>query len=381
MKNVFYLAVLCSLLSQLPFVLNSGLDVYFKAVWLFPLLIYTHKHISDIFSSKLMQFYFFLFCFFFYCLLTGALTGKNYIGDDIYNALVCCMFTVSSYLFWIKYGSIKVLNRLSVIFLIASLYLSYVVYKEFLVGYSIMSRGYAYDNKNNFAFMLFACILFSLLNFKSRQKSTLILKVVICTVVTIVIFLLKSRATILGLLLCVMYLVFKSQDKYLKYGFMALLSLTVILLVFSSEFYDTFVNGILTAGRDTSDINDLSSNRISIFQTRLSEFSYDNCMYGIGNVYFDSFPIAIMVQYGIIGFSMVFCFLFKVFRFINKLPRTSNSLYLTTFLLMISLLINALFEAYPPFGPGLKCMIFWICYGFCLAEHRKKYFLRNLVKY
>ena len=47
---------------------------------------------------------------------------------------------------------------------------------------------------------------------------------------------------------------------------------------------------------------------------------------------------------------------------------SKKTVRMAAYVLYMSFLINALFEAYPPFGPGVKCFILWMVYGFALAE-------------
>ena len=88
---------------------------------------------------------------------------------------------------------------------------------------------------------------------------------------------------------------------------------------------------------------------------------------GTGKCYIDSFPIQILVKYGIVGLLFMSMFLYKITKIIFNFSR-NNMLHLSSYLLLCVFLLNSLFEAYPPFGPGIKCCILWIFVGFSCAE-------------
>lgn len=46
---------------------------------------------------------------------------------------------------------------------------------------------------------------------------------------------------------------------------------------------------------------------------------------------------------------------------------------LIVYLLFMVYMINSLFEAYTPFGPGMKCFELWAFFGIALAEQKRKY--------
>lgn len=77
-----------------------------------------------------------------------------------------------------------------------------------------------------------------------------------------------------------------------------------------------------------------------------------------------------LMQYGLIGATIVFAYIGRVYLDIRHLDRR-NAIYLYTYLIFISLILNSIFEAQSPFGPGAKCFIFWIMLGFTIAERKK----------
>ena len=77
-------------------------------------------------------------------------------------------------------------------------------------------------------------------------------------------------------------------------------------------------------------------------------------------------PIAMVLQFGIFGAMIVLIFLAILTRKIVRFNR-ANQLHLVSYLLFIAMMLNSLFEAWPPFGPGVKCFMMWMMLGYSLA--------------
>lgn len=94
----------------------------------------------------------------------------------------------------------------------------------------------------------------------------------------------------------------------------------------------------------------------------------ENVFFGRGYYFIESFPLATLVQVGLIGSSLIFSFLYWVFRKIRTHFHHFNSLDLCVLILFYSLMLNGLFEEQAPFGPGAKSFLFWFPFGFVLYK-------------
>lgn len=145
-----------------------------------------------------------------------------------------------------------------------------------------------------------------------------------------------------------------------------------IYILSNPSFYRTLVEGILFANRDSTDLNSLSSGRVEQLETCVDLF-VSSPIIGIGNKYFDCFPIIILTQYGIMGAIIVFVFIAnRIKECVYKLD-LNNQLDLCAFLLMMTYMLNSLFEAQPPFGPGVKCFPLWMIWGIMLSTKVRSY--------
>lgn len=145
---------------------------------------------------------------------------------------------------------------------------------------------------------------------------------------------------------------------------------TIMLIGFiliNNNVYNNVVNGILLGARNANNLNDLSSGRLVRLLNNLPLLQ-NNLLLGIGIKYIDCFPFAMILQYGIVGASIIFGFIIKLSNYILLKIDTNNKIHLATFLLFVTYMINSLFEAQTPFGPGAKCFLLWMMLGFSLAE-------------
>lgn len=363
---LFYMAVICSMLSQLPFILQSGIDSYLKMSWLFPLCYLLLLHCKTFTNNLLIVYYFFLLLFFLYCFVCEGISGEKYIGADLYNICISCIIMSVSFIFWYYYGSDNCIMTISFITLICAFILSLWVYAEYLMNANLLSRTYAFQAKNSMGQILLSSSVIALL-YLSKLKSIRITSLVTISIIIIIMFMMKSRATIMGFLFVLCYFIFKYND--IKIRVMTLVG-TIMLIGFiliNNNVYNNVVNGILLGARNANNLNDLSSGRLVRLLNNLPLLQ-NNLLLGIGIKYIDCFPFAMILQYGIVGASIIFGFIIKLSNYILLKIDTNNKIHLATFLLFVTYMINSLFEAQTPFGPGAKCFLLWMMLGFSLAE-------------
>lgn len=376
MKNSsFYFAVVCCIISQIFKALDLEGSGILKLSWLIPFTIFILFRTKHIFSKTISQYYVFLIVFVFYCACCEAITGASYIGADINNISISIFILATSYAYGMNVQNIeKSLNKLAWSFFAASFVYGIAVYIKFLMGADMFSIIYAYDDKNSAAqIFLSACvILFTLYKpFNTMQK---IIMYTLIALLLYIMFILKSRATLVGFFLVIGYFIFAYNNKKVRYILFGSILLIILFIVTNPSLYRTVVEGILFANRDSSDINSLSSGRVEQMRKCIDLF-FSSPLIGIGNKYFDCFPVIILTQYGIIGATIVFVFLGRRIKECYSLLNKTNMLDLCAYLLMATYLLNSLFEAQPPFGPGVKCFPLWMIWGIMLSNKN-----RNRVK-
>lgn len=369
MKNIsFYLAIICSVLSQILIALEMGYSDVLKLSWVIPFSLFIVSDGKKFLSKAVVPYYLFVFIFVFYCAFCEAITGKNYIGADIKNICISIFVLSISFVFGLQIHDFKKkINNVALLFFIISFIYGLVVYFRYLKGADMFSIIYAYSDKNSAAqIFLSACIIMFTL-YKPSNRINKILLYCFIAILLYLMFILKSRATLLGFFFVVTYFTFAYENKKVRYVFFAGISLILLYILTSPTLYKTVVEGILFANRDASDLNSLSSGRVELLSSCIQLF-LTNPFIGIGNKYFDCFPVIILTQYGMLGASIIFTFIGKVVKDCFCVLDKSNKLDLCAFLLMVTYLLDSLFEAQPPFGPGVKCFPLWMIWGIMLSN-------------
>lgn len=372
---LFYIAVVCCMMSQIPSVLEQGLDGYLKLSWLLPFA-WLLPNYSKFFNKELLFFYVFLIAFFAYCFLCENVTGTPYLGTDLYNMANSCFIYSISYVFWYKYGSPQKLKLISIIVLICAFLLAIIVYDYSLRGVSLEERQYAFQAKNSMGQILLASCIIAITTYIPKIKPIKILYAISMIVIIVVMFIMKSRATILGFFFVVAFFSLKYNNRRIRMLSFVLVVLLVGYILVNENAYDSVVNNILLGNRNTRDLDDLSSGRLSLMIFYIQMIP-DNLFFGIGNKYLDCFPVVMVLQYGLIGALLVFFFLYRCAVYVNRQPKDFHTVGLALFLMFWVFMVNSLFEAQPPFGPGVKCFLLWMLLGFSLAENHKSDYLKQ----
>ncbi|MEZ3465842.1 O-antigen ligase family protein [Muribaculum intestinale] len=382
----FYLAVISSMLSQTPAFLESGVDQYLKLTWILPLVVLIFDSPRAFINRKLFFFYSFVLLFLLYCLILQSLKDVEYMGADLYNIAISLMVTIVSFAYWTKHGSATNIKFLVVFLLISALYLTITVYTQFLASTSLSQLKYAFDAKNSMGQILLNVIIVTITCYIPRQTIFRILFVLGLCIMVIVIFMLKSRATLCGFFFVILYYIVKYNNPKIRVYITCLTIFAVTYILCDSTAYEVVVEQIIFGNRDASNVDDLSSGRVYLMKQLLPGI-YESPWFGSGNKYMDCFPIIMIAQYGIIGASIVFIFLLYVASLISIKFKPRLNYNLATYLLFWAAMINSLFEANPPFGPGIKCFIIWMLFGISLskfsplASHTKRYLYLNKTQY
>ena len=374
MKSLsFYFAVACSIVSQVFIALEIGNSDLLKLSWFIPFVFYLLSNAKQFFDRILIPYYIFVLIFVFYCLCCEAVTNVSYIGADTYNICISIFILSVSYCYGMHVQSFKrSFNNLAFFFFVASLIYGISVYVKYLVGADMFSTVYAYGDKNSAAqIFLSACIILFTL-FRPSNFAQKIVAYSLIVILLYVMFVLKSRATLLGFFFVLGYFTFVYKNKKVRYVFFLSIIAMCIYILSNPSFYRTLVEGILFANRDSTDLNTLSSGRVEQLETCVDLF-VSSPIIGIGNKYFDCFPIIILTQYGIMGAIIVFVFIAnRIKECVYKLD-LNDQLDLCAFLLMMTYMLNSLFEAQPPFGPGVKCFPLWMIWGIMLSTKVRSY--------
>ncbi len=378
---ILILATVCaSFLSQMSMITETALGAVLRYAWVAFLGVLLVFHPRGLFDKGIRFFYVYSALFLLLCLLYDAVSVKTYWGADARNVIIALLVFVSSYCYWRSYGSRKALDVICAASLVCGLILSIDAYQLAFIDYDpTLEQAYVYASKNSMALILLCIALVSFLRFQSKNPLKMIPLLAAVFYMIYIIFLMKSRAVLVSLAFLILYFILQSRSKPVKWFSVLLTIVFTCLLLFNEEFYNVVVNGIVLNAHDINDITAVTSERDILLKEAIGMIP-DAFFWGYGEFYLDCMPLAMLIQYGIIGVSIILLYLFQIGREVVSFDR-SKQLHLITFLLFGTLMINALFEAQAPFGPGMKCFIFWMFLGFSMAESRKESLERKYLTY
>lgn len=357
-------------MSQIPFILEMGWDIPLKATWIVLFSCLFVKDPLGFIQKPLLQIYACVISFEMYCMLMHGISEAEYLNVDCVNVAISTMICSTSFVYFRNYFSEKSFQVLGFVILPSIVILALIVYAGYLSGYDLSERTYAFENKNSMGQILLCGIVISHMSMISSVKKLKCVNIVALLFCTYVIIAMKARATIIGFVYIFVHALFKTEDKKIRIGIVVFVLSLIVSLSLSDNLYELIIENIILGNRDVGDINDVSSDRVFLISDALPMIS-ENFIFGIGNNYLDCMPIAMLLQFGLIGSFFIFTLIIIMFRRTISLE-LKNPIHNTTFILFATMLLNSLFEAQPPFGPGIKCFLLWVLFGFSMAIEYNK---------
>ncbi|MDU3212204.1 O-antigen ligase family protein [Anaerococcus sp.] len=361
-KILIVLACILSNLSQLPYFVNNGkTQIISIPIWFLSFIILLSINRFKI-SRHLFKLLLLTIIFIILILTFSIIYNKNYFSSSMIYSLAISLFIIIIGSLISPFFNRDTFQEIVISYVLSSLIVSIVVFiKYFGFGFSLNTRIYAYSSKNSLSQILFTSVIIFYCYFKPKNNFQNIIKILIIIFQIFMLVILRSRATILGLVIVSFFIIFsKSMNKKKKIIVIIGGILLLILLFISDNFNDIVLNNIIFAGRDINDLDNLSSGRISIIR----EFPIlikNNWLTGIGPFYFECFPLSAILQFGLFaGGILIYISLLPL---ITSIKRKSNDLWEILYFLSIGYFINSLFEGLAPFGPGIKCYFLWLLFG------------------
>ena len=363
------LACIASLLCITPEIVPYSMLGYLKYSWILPLLILLTDSPRDFIDSRLKPIYVFTGIMVIYAVVMQIFSQKQYIGMNIYDFVISTAVVAISFVYLKNEDKAIFFRGLCVSLTAISLILALLLVVRHLMSSDLLGYSSGYEFKNTTAFSL-CCILaliYSRLNTTHNSRLRLYYAFAFVTIATVIV-LLRSRATYLCLGFLLIYIVLNIRNRRLRISMIIAMAVIVAAAVIITPLNNLLIKTLILGNRDFTDINLLSSFRLSAFEEILESMP-GNWLFGIGSVYLDCYPIQILFSFGILGAIPVFTFLVYLGIKASDSRKNEVSVFSTPlYLLFFISIINCIFEAYPPFGPGLRCFLLWISYAGVLAE-------------
>jgi len=239
------------------------------------------------------------------------------------------------------------------------------------LGGLVISEQYAFSVKNSSGVLLATAVLLCyrvIINVPTKKQKNFWIGILVANILCLLTFRCRSAMTALILIFVIISLR-KFNIQYIK-KYIISISLAVVLVIIAKYFgfdilqytYDSFF-----ANKDVTDVDSISSGRISSFDKAISIFEADfiagNLSQNASLVFVDNYFLNILFKYGIIG--AVLCFPIYIALWIISLkgvlfnPVDKSSPYYCLFFLCIV----SLFESSYPFGPGTSVVCTYMLWG------------------
>lgn len=367
---VYLIAAACffSNISQLPLFVSTGMTQKINTpIWIAVLLYIFLKKRIRIFYETFKVFYA-IGIVVALVLLSTIITNNSYFSSSVLQCLIISVFIYCLGTFVGGDFNEQDLKIICVSYAVSAALVSISIYVEyFMVGFDITSRQYAYASKNSISQIVFTTVvIFMLVRFEKVRIFNWIKNVLIIFEV-VLLMMLKSRATIIGFLVCLLYIILGKQFNRKLRNLLVVIAIIIILaLLFNENLFNMIVNNIMFAGRDASSLDSLTSGRISI----LSDFTTlieGHWFTGVGALYYECFPLSCVLQFGVV--TGIFIIGISYLPIIKGIRFDRSDIYFSILAIVcIGYGINSFFEGLAPIGPGVKCYFMWLMYGMLYAR-------------
>ena len=367
------LLVIITNLSQMPFFVDAGITQLLSyPIWGLAVIVCLFYRLRPRFGNikgLLVLFVLFVMMYILLCAINEA-----YSRSQLPDVIILAFFIlIIGTCFGPKVTDAD-LKYMYAFYIFSSLIVGFDVYKNYLEGQSFDSRTYLYDSKNSLCqILLTAWVLIIFAKFQCKNVLLKWLYILAFLFLTFEIFVLKSRASIIGMPIVIGFAVISGKvfPKIRKYS--GIFVLCFILLMLNRNFFNFFVDNILLGSRDVSDLNDLSSGRSDEWIKFMDDWT--NPFFGQGRCKRESLILTSLLEFGIFGgIPIIMLALYPLYYCKIKYKYYKQNVH---FMILLSLAsaycLNAVFEQQAPFGPGVKCYFLWFMLGIISVRGVVKY--------
>lgn len=361
--NLLFIACFLCVISQLPNLWgNSVISLGYNSLWILIFLIFFKKYNGSLKINKYILFLPIIFNIF--VIVVQLLTGLNYLNSNFFKPVNMCLFISVIGYFLGKYYDNKIIIKIIKSIVSGTIILAISIFFNTFSGVDWQNTtGYLYTAKNSAAMIFLIVIIMGILYFDNFKK-IVILPILIF--LSILIIMLKSRATIICLIFILLYIIiFYVKNRQFKFLLLFLFILIALYVIYNPSTYDFFINKIMLNNRGSSNLTVITSGRdehLEIFKSMFSNYF----LIGTGGTYLESFPLAVLISYGIFGGTILIIYAFVPMYVVLKNMKhykVNRKLQYLILSINIVMILNSFFEELPPFGPGVKCFTLWLFFG------------------
>ena len=379
------ITIMLTNLTQMPEWLgNSGIKLLSYAPWIL-MAVYSLaglKYNNTFHVGNQLYLYVLTWIVFLVCAILELYLGKGF-NVAVFRPLLISLFI---YVISLNLGyniSEKSLNYILVAYILSSLFVAGSIFVTLMgTGFDWSSRVYAYDSKNSASQILLTALFFLIYLHGKKNKLIDIFILVGCAFLTYTMFMMKSRASLLGIV--VIFVSVLANGKYGKSTKAIVYIATVAFLglfILNGDFQEFFLDSFVFTGKDASDLNDVSSGRITMIEDFPKMFAQRPIL-GHGRNYVECMQLNALIEVGLLGGIpiniLALAPIVDAFKSYRKYKKPIDYLLL---IVGICYYINGVFEQLSPFGPGVKCYMLWLLFGLSVSWREKYNYEKGVMDY
>lgn len=361
-----------SVFSQMPFLVNKGITQLVSfPMWIILFLcsvIFSNGKIKKSVGVIIIPSILFLLM----VLIDSLFTLNDYFSSSLLYSFLISLFIFGIGILTEKWCSKEIVYKICCSYVLATVIVSLSIFVNYFgLSFDLSSKVYGYASKNSISQIIYTAIIILILKIKPEKTIYKACKIIIILFELLLLMFLKSRATIVGLVICVIILVLSKKTNRKLKNIIVICGICLIIALFTSAaFNDMIFNDILFAGREANNLDSLSSGRVSIIN-QFPEIIKGHWLFGIGATYYECFPLSAIIQFGLIPGMILIIISLIPLLFGCKRLKISEDWFLLT-MIAVGYNINSIFEGITPFGAGIKCFFLWLLLGILLSKGTKK---------
>ena len=336
---LFCIACVLSNVSYYPALVSSGIGrVLASAIWIFLAITLFYRGVSFASNSLLHTHLFLYFIFTLNTAITGVVNEYNAFNNHFFRVVTLSMIIL---IVALRYGlNFKTvdLKRICVSYYITTSIMAIPLFIFYLRSIDLNSSFYNYVfGKNEVAVMLLCSFIIGFILYEPDNGMKRMFKIVSIFFLLVDILYLRCRSSFLGIAFLFGTLSIysnKMTEKIRIVVILGLLAITVYFLV-NQDSFEFFLNQIIYAGRDSSDVSSLASGRDLQVKEGVKTF-WSSPIFGYGRgPSLDCFYVAALVSYGLLAWPLIVMALLPVIWSCKNLKNGKRRIYV--FLLLLYL--------------------------------------------
>ena len=361
--RILYLCWFFTVLSQMPFFvevgISSSLSTIIWIVFLIVCLFYNFKIIlvKKILAPLILGYFIIIF------LLVASVFNQAYIKSALSKPIFISLYMMIIGAMCGKKLKEENIKTLFTAYVMGTLVVVISVFVNYFMFKNTSTIEYLYKSKNSTSQIALTAIIFIIYIIPNLNKGVLKFFLAFTgSIIFVVMILMKSRATLVSIPFIILIILSeRSIDKKIRLFIFIIILAISIGLIFNDTFNKFIINDIVFAGRSSSDLDDVSSGRMTQWNTFYSDI-LKYWLVGRGTIYRESIILAAILSYGIFAGGLVLILAIWPFVFLKVMPKF-HKLTLVYKMIAIAYVLNGFFEELAPFGPGVKCFSLWFMIG------------------